>query len=179
MSNSLQDQLLKAGLVNEKKLKQHKRSKKKQAKQLPKGEQVVDETALQARQAREERARLDRERNEALQIEAQHKAIAAQIRQMIDVNRINRGRGQASYQFAQAGKIKKIFVSEEQHQQLSRGLIAIAQLDEQFELIPAPVAAKISERDQAAILVLHEKSAQQDDEDDPYADYPIPDDLMW
>ena len=179
MSNSLQDQLLTAGLVNEKKLKQHKRSKKKQAKQQPKGQQVVNEASELARQTREERAARDRARNQALQREAHAKAIAAQIRQMIEVNRIDRSRGKEPYQFAAGAKIKKIFVSDEQLQQLSRGQIAIVALDDQFELIPAVVAAKIAEREPGAVLVMHQKGEQQQDEDDPYADYPIPDDLMW
>jgi uncharacterized protein YaiL (DUF2058 family) len=181
MSNSLQDQLLKAGLVNEKKLKQHKRSKKKQTKQQPKGQEVVNEASDLARKARAERTRLDRERNESLQMQAEQKAVVAQIRQMIEVNRIDHDRGKTGYQFVQAGKIKKMYVSDEQHAQLSRGQIAIVELDGGHELIPANIAAKINERQPDAVLLLHEKSTQPDDpgEDDPYADYPIPDDLMW
>ena len=41
------------------------------------------------------------------------------------------------------------------------------------------VAEKIRQRDDAPILVLNERGAQDVDEDDPYKDFPIPDDLMW
>lgn len=179
MSNSLQDQLLKAGLVTEKKVKQHKRSQKKQAKQLPKGQVIVDETAVAAQQSREALATRDRERNRELQEVARVKAIRGQIRQMIEVNRIDRSGGDQSYQFAYEGKIKKIFVRREQHEQLARGQTGIARLDDRFEIIPAPIAQKIRERDEGAVLVLNEKQADKVDGDDPYADYPIPDDLMW
>ena len=179
MSNSLQDQLLKAGLVNEKKLKQHKRAKKKQSKLQPKGHEPESEASIIARQTRDERARKDREHNLALRAAAEEKAVASQIRQMIEDHRIDRSRGDIAYQFVDQGKIKKLYVNAEQQGQLSRGQIGIAKLDDAYQLIPANVAAKIQQRDQAAVLFLQEKSDQQTDEDDPYADYPIPDDLMW
>ena len=34
-------------------------------------------------------------------------------------------------------------------------------------------------RDEKSVLVANVKSQQQTDEDDPYKDYVIPDDLMW
>ena len=83
MKNSMQDQLLKSGLVDEKKLKQHQRASKKQAKQRGKGEQPVDEIKVAAEQARAERAERDRESNRILQEQAQQKAVAAQIVQLI------------------------------------------------------------------------------------------------
>jgi len=60
-----------------------------------------------------------------------------------------------------------------------RGLIAIARLDDGYELIPAAVADKISQRDGSAILVHNTRSASDLAADDPYAAYQIPDDLMW
>ena len=48
---SLQDQLLKAGVVDKKKANKIKQEKRKQAKQQPKNKQVVDENKELARQA--------------------------------------------------------------------------------------------------------------------------------
>ena len=45
-------------------------------------------------------------------------------------------------------------------------------------LVPAAVAEKITQRQAESIVVLNAKQ-QQEDEDDPYADFKIPDDLMW
>ena len=56
MANSLQDQLLKAGLVDQKKAKKVKQEKRKQAKQTPKGQQLEDEIKLAARQAQAEKS---------------------------------------------------------------------------------------------------------------------------
>ena len=53
-------------------------------------------------------------------------------------------------------------------------------VNDSYEVVPEPVARKIMERDEAAVVVLHERQQQaEQDEDDPYAGYEIPDDLMW
>jgi uncharacterized protein YaiL (DUF2058 family) len=87
--------------------------------------------------------------------------------------------GDIAYQFVDGGKIKKLQVSNLLQRQLARGQIAIVRDRDSYQLIPAAIAAKIAERDAQAVLVLHRAEAEAVDEDDPYADYPIPDDLMW
>jgi uncharacterized protein YaiL (DUF2058 family) len=176
---SLQDQLLKAGVIDKNKAKKIKQEKHKQTKQQPKNQPVVDETKELARRAQAEKAERDRETNRQRQAEADKRAIQAQIRQLIVSNRIPRGHGDATYQFSDQRKIKKLYVSHQLHDQLVRGLIAIARLDDGYELIPAAVADKISQRDGSAILVHNTRSASDLAADDPYAAYQIPDDLMW
>jgi uncharacterized protein len=177
--SSLQDQLLKAGVVNEKKAKQAKKEKRKAAKQQPKGKAVVDETKEQAKRAQAEKAERDRQINRQLQLKAEEKAVQAQIIQLIEMNRISRQGGDTPYQFADGKKIKKIHVTSQQQEQLVRGRLAIARLGEVYELVPAPVAEKILQRDEGAISLLNVSSQPEVDEEDPYADYEIPDDLMW
>jgi len=41
------------------------------------------------------------------------------------------------------------------------------------------VAEKIRQRDQESFIYIAENASQEVEEDDPYADYQIPDDLMW
>ena len=48
-----------------------------------------------------------------------------------------------------------------------------------YELLPAVAAEKIMQRDDAVIVLLNSNDKPEVDEDDPYADYQIPDDLMW
>ena len=176
---SLQDQLLKAGIVDKKKAKEIKKEQRKQAKQQPKGHAQVDEAKEQARLALEKKSEQDRKMNKELQAQAEKKAIQAQVIQLIKINKINRGSGEIAYQFTDEKKIKKLYVTGELQQQLIRGQIAIARLGESYELVPAPVAEKIQQRNEAAIVLLNQKDSQEVDEDDPYADYQIPDDLMW
>ena len=181
MANSLQDQLLGAGLVDAKKAKKVKQQKRKQAKQAPKGQQQSDELKQSVKQAQAKKAEKDREINRQRELERQQREIQAQIKQLIEVNRINRENGETAYQFADGKLIKKIYVTDTLFEQLTRGRIAIVALGDGYELVPSQIADKIAQRDEAAIKVLNERNTSVDTvgEEDPYADYEIPDDLMW
>ena len=179
---SLQDQLLNAGMVDKKKAKKIEKDKRKQAKQLPKGQKLTNETREQAQQTLNEKAQRDKETNRALQERAQVKAIAAQIKQLIETNRLDRSKGDIAFQFVDGKKIKKMHISALFQNQLGKGQIAIVKLGELYELVPTAVAEKIKQRDESLVVMLTENTgvnADQEDEDDPYADFKIPDDLMW
>lgn len=176
---SLQDQLLKAGLADEKKAKAIRNEKRKQRKQQPKGAVQESEAEIRARKAREEKAERDRQLNLQRQKEAEKKAIQAQIRQLVETNRLDRSRGETSYQFVDGKKIKKILVDDTMVDQLSRGRLAVVRLGENYDVVPEKVARKIMERDESAVVVLHDRKQDDQGEDDPYAGYEIPDDLMW
>ncbi|ENC42616.1 hypothetical protein ECP02999175_0366 [Escherichia coli P0299917.5] len=49
----------------------------------------------------------------------------------------------------------------------------------EYAIIPASVADKIAQRDASSIVLHSALSAEEQDEDDPYADFKVPDDLMW
>ncbi len=178
---SLQDQLLKAGVVDQKKAKQLNKEKRKAAKQSKaKGQPQVDEAKAAAAKALAEKSERDREMNRQRQAEVEKKAIQAQITQLINTNKLDRKAGDLAYQFVDGKKIKKLYVTSKLQDQLTKGQIAIVKQGDQYELVPARIAEKIKQRDEARVLVLHEKgNSAAVDEDDPYADYPIPDDLMW
>jgi uncharacterized protein YaiL (DUF2058 family) len=178
--SSLQDQLLKAGIVDEKKAKKIKQEKRKAAKQQPKGAVPVDENREEALRVLAAKAERDRQINRQNQAAAERKAVQAQIKQLIEVNRVERGQGEIAYQFSDGVKIKKLYVTDKLQQQLVNGRLAIVRLAERYELVPAAVAQKIRQRDTELVLVLNSRTeADQQAEDDPYADYQIPDDLMW
>lgn len=69
--------------------------------------------------------------------------------------------------------------------QLINGRLAIACLvinnsgECEYAIIPASVADKIAQRDADSIVVNSALSQEEQDEDDPYADFKVPDDLMW
>ena len=176
---SLQDQLLKAGIVDAKKAKKLVKEKRKETKSQPKGHARVDEAREQARRSQEEKAERDRALNRQLQAANEKKAIQAQIVQLIKMNRIERAGGDTPYQFVDGKKIKKIHVSARLLDELSRGRIAIARLEGGYELLPAAAAKKIIERDESAIVLLNSSDSEAPGDDDPYAAYEIPDDLMW
>lgn len=170
---------MKAGLADEKKVKALKKEKHKQRKQQPKGTLEVNETQERALQARAEKAERDRKLNQQRHEEAQRKAVQAQIRQLVEANRLPRKYGETAYQFVHDKKIKKIFVEEPMLDQLSWGRLAVVFVNDTYELVAEGVARKIMERDPSAVVVLHERKIDDVGTDDPYADYEIPDDLMW
>jgi uncharacterized protein YaiL (DUF2058 family) len=178
MANSFGDQFLKAGLVNKTKLTQAEKAKNKKQKLKNQKVEVVDEAALAARQAAAEKAARDLELNRQKKEEAERKAIAAQVRQLIELNRLPRDDGDVGYHFQDGTAVKKIFVSQAVHDKLGRGLLAIVRFDDGYEVIPSVVAEKIKLRDESCI-VSNETSQLEVGEDDPYADYKVPDDLMW
>jgi len=98
---------------------------------------------------------------------------------VVNGSKVDRKDGEKTYNFTFGKKVKTIYVTDDQHAQLSKDQLVIIHLDNDvFELVPKVVATKISERD-AARVVLNEQADSTPKEDDPYADYEIPDDLMW
>jgi uncharacterized protein YaiL (DUF2058 family) len=179
---SLQDQLLKAGLIDAKKAKQANKEKRKETNVARRSsEEVVDEVKQSAEQARLEKIERDRELNRQRDLELQQKAIAAQIKQLIENYRQSKGagNGDVEYNFTDGKLIKKMRVSTLVLEQIARGLLAVVKLGEGYELVPRIVADKIAQRDDKFVVVANTKQDNKVDEDDPYKDYVIPDDLMW
>jgi len=88
MANSFGDQLLKAGLVSRDKLNKAKKSKYRQQKtEKKKPGDGVNEASETARRLAAEKAERDRELNRLQKEAAGHRAIQAQIRQLIELNR--------------------------------------------------------------------------------------------
>ena len=176
---SLQDQLLKAGLIDTKKAGKIKKAKYRQVQQKQKNKiETLDEAKLAAQQAQAEKVEHDRQLNRQRKREAERKAIAAQVRQLIEMNRQPRDDGDIGYSFSDGALIKRIYVTVTQLKQLGNGRLCIIKLDEHYELIPTLVAEKIQLRDEST-QILSNKPTEAPDEDDPYADFQVPDDLMW
>lgn len=184
---SLQDQLLKAGLVNQKQAKQAEKEKKKQQKAARKQQpNTLNDSKDAAKQAREEKAARDRETNRQRDEQARQRAIQAQIVQLIKNNALDRKDAEVSYHFTDA-KVRKLLVTELMQQQLSRGQLAVVKLKElsghiSYEVVSSQVADKIAQRDDAVVIVKNDLSQSRNDQDDPngwYSDFEIPDDLMW
>lgn len=175
MASSLQNQLLKAGLTDS------KRAKKVHQQKLEEGKKAAEEVKEQVRLAQQAKAERDKELNRQKKEELERKAIGAQIRQLIDMNKIDRQKADVAYQFTDHNKIKKLYVTELLLSQLVKGQIAVVRFADAYELVPARVAEKIAQRDADSIVVLNVPGAHETAvaEDDPYADYKIPDDLMW
>ena len=176
---SLQEQLKQAGLVTDKQLKKAQKNIHRQEMRVRQGVEV-DETKLDAEKALAEKQARDKEENRLLFEKAQTKALHAQVRQLIEMNR-QREKGDVAYNFTEQNKVKKIYISEKNKKEINRGFLAIVKHNDDYELVPEGVARKIMARlpngYEAFIIYLYETT--EVDEDDPYKDFPIPDDLDW
>ncbi|WGG49861.1 DUF2058 domain-containing protein [Rugamonas sp. DEMB1] len=176
---SLQEQFLKAGLVDKTKVKLANQDKSKQKKvERRTGTQSVDEVRLAAQEVQRKNAERARELNAQRDAAATQKAIVAQIAQMVQQNRQGKGNGDIAYNFTHGSKIERIYVSAAVQAHLVAGRLVIVCLAGVFELVPRVIADKIAERD-AALVVRVNKASAEVDADDPYAAFQIPDDLMW
>lgn len=75
--------------------------------------------------------------------------------------------------------MKKIYVDKAMQDQLVAGRLAIVNYNDDYEVVPAGVADKITLRDESIVVLNNVISEEEKDEDDPYAEFVIPDDLMW
>jgi uncharacterized protein YaiL (DUF2058 family) len=182
MGNPFQDQLLKAGLVTKKqvqKVQQDKKRKNKQQQQHSKKEKVVDETKLKAQRAAEEKAKRDRELNRKKEEQARQKAISIEINQLITNNCLARDEScDIVYNFEHNKKVRRVYVDDEMKKQIVQGKLGIARIEGRYELVTKAIAEKIQQRNEKRVVIF---SGDQKtvDENDPYADHQIPDDLMW
>lgn len=179
---SLQDQLRKSGLISSQKAKQANAQKRKKNKQVRAG--AEDETVARREQlALESAAQVERDRelNREKQKSAQVRAVAAQIVQLVEMNTIDNGDESVSFNFTFDGKIRTLHIGEEIRDALVRGHLAIVRSGNATALVPSGVAQKIAARDTDAVVLLNEGSSEADatDRDDPYAEFEVPDDLMW
>lgn len=195
MGKSLADQLLKAGLVDQKKVKDVQKAQRKQAKQQKQGKAAksvaTDESQARLARQRAEKAERDRQLNLQRQAAEKRKALQADIRQILEKHAVHPD-GDIRFNFTEsqlvAGKttkkVKQIYVSKKDQDKLAAGVLTICRDKDRFVLVAAEVADKLLERDASIVVFRAEragtnKTEDQSDEDDPYKDYVVPDDLMW
>lgn len=174
----LRDQLLKSGLVNEKQVK--KAQKEKHKEQRNQGKSVVPEDKVRLQQAQAEKAERDRLLNQQRKEEAERKALVAQVRQLIETQRIAKTEGDIPFNFTDGGTVKKLYLDRKLRDPLVKGHTAIVKLDDRYEIVPRETAEKIGQRLAEAVIFLNDAvKSEEPAADDPYAAYQVPDDLIW
>jgi uncharacterized protein YaiL (DUF2058 family) len=180
MKLSLQEQLLKSGLISAAKAKSINSDKRKQTQQQRKNKvEVLDEAKGLVQKAQAEKIEKDRALNQIRQQQEEQKQLAAQVKQMIELNRLPRDPEGLAYNFTDDNKVKRLYVSETMRDQIAEGKLAIVRLGTSYEVVSAEVAKKIQSRDKALVIVFNEPNKTTDVADDPYAAYQVPDDLIW
>jgi len=180
MGDSLQEQLIKAGLISTQRADKLNQQPKKQPKQKKAARQINKKPALDPTimAQQEKKAAQDKALNAAKEQQAAQKALKAEIRDLVLAHQIKIENGTETYYFQHINRAKRILVTKEQHEQLSKGLLAISVLDKNNYLLPIEIGKKILERaPQYAIYVASQE--ERPNENDPYANFQVPDDLRW
>ena len=131
---------------------------------------------------------LENLRDRALAAESKAKAqiaeLRAQARQIIKDRKVPRS-GESEYRFTADGAIRTVLVNEDLRKKLSSGALVIARMDQSYELLLRAAAEKVRERDASLIVLDHgqdlgsEPSASTSEDDAYYAQFKVPDDLVW
>jgi len=177
---SLQDQLLKAGLTSEHKAKVAKSEKRKAQKKKKKGA-TSDPSDLQKHiaQTKLEQQKKAEEQNQAKKAELKEREQVARVKQILEHHNQDEIRGELTFNFTYNNKVKELDVDEPTKNALSKGRLAICVLEGQFFVLQDEPARKVAEVDEKYIVFHVADDSQGPDENDPYADYEIPDDLVW
>lgn len=205
MRNALHEQLLKAGLVDEKRLEDAEREKRRERipspmnrpvnKPASRPENRLDnrsENRPENKQAKKDQrekhrapppsasAKTNRTESEAKKAEAQagRRMLEREIVQVIKANRQKHNDGDEVYNFVDGKKIGRIYVTPDMHAQLTRGEFAIVRLRTRYAVVPTATAVGIAEKAPDYLVVAHQ-GVKPDSEDPAYAEHPIPDDLRW
>ncbi|MBU0485411.1 MAG: DUF2058 domain-containing protein [Proteobacteria bacterium] len=161
MGNPFQDKFLKAGLVNKKQVKkiahEHRISKKQDKNSI--STEATSKIEQEIAAQKERNKELNRQHNE----EKQQRERLAQVRQMIEQNRLPKDERGEAYNFVEKNKIKKIYVPAEIADQLSYGQAAIVKFGTGYEVVPTKTARQISSRDPETVVVLQEQEEDPSD----------------
>lgn len=179
MSSSLRDQLIAAGLVSQKQVRQATQPKRppQQSKKAPPPPSPAE---LASQRAQAEKFARDQALNRKRQEKAERKARRAQIEQMIEQSALPRVDSEEFYNFVDGGKIKRIAVTAEMRGRIQSGDVVLVRSGPGFRLVPAAAAEKIRERDPSVtVSAAPATEAAAPVEDDPYRDFVVPDDLKW
>lgn len=182
---SLREQLLQAGLVSEKQVRQAEQQKQRQnfndRKQVGKKERDQREAARVAEQQRVAAAKAakDAELNRKREEKAAAKARWAEIRQLVEQHRIAKPESDEYYNFMMNGKIGRVAVDAPLRERIVRGEVGIVRCDGRYELLPSEIAARIKEREARAVVPPPSEQPSGTPVDEAYKDFVVPDDLMW
>ena len=180
--NPLQEQLLKAGLVKKSKLAEVAREQNRA--RHAKGPSGPGEIQLETERTRAEKVERDRALAAAHKAKARITELRAQARQIIEDRKVPRS-GESGYRFTADGTIRTLLINEDLRKKLSSGTLVIARIDESYELLPRAAAEKVRERDASMIVLDHgqdvgsEPSTATSEDDAYYAQFQVPDDLVW
>jgi uncharacterized protein YaiL (DUF2058 family) len=190
MGNDLREQLLKAGLATQDQAREAGRKVAAERKQQSKGKKkkkkgqgggsLADKNSAAYRAAMAQAAKVarDRELNAEREAARRQRSLSAQVLDLLQGNAQEREGGDLAYNFVQDSRIRHIYVNAGQRKALAAGRLAIIGMDNGYYLVEHAVADRALTLE-PTLFVHRAEPEPAPEEDDPYADFPVPDDLMW
>lgn len=132
--------------------------------------------AIRAQREKEERIEAERVKQEEARKRREAKA---KLTEWAKDKALNDPNAEIARHFPYGGKIKRIYVNEEQLKRLNTGELGVIQIDGRYSLVTAEALAEAEAIFAPAVALKVDPNAPI--EDDPYADpkYKVPDDLVW
>ncbi len=186
MSLSLREQLLQAGLVSSKQAKQAEQKQHQQTRQQQKTQPRSQPAAptpqqLAQQKAHAEKVARDQELNRQRQEQRERQARLAEIRQLVEQNRIPRIESDDYFNFVHKNKVHRIAVDAALRERITNGQVIIVRYGKFYAPVLPDIAARVRERDAESVVDLNAQltTSSEPAEDDPYKDFVVPDDLKW
>lgn len=200
MADSLRDQLIAAGYEAPKKEAKRKPRPQDNKKNHPKGKKSGDKHKARSKKqaptpgsatpggkgtGKGGRGNNAAHSAEALQAIEERKKLKAQIKILIDENKLDKWKGEVVYRYLVEKRIRELYVTEEIHKQLAERAVAVTRLNGDTYLVPLATAEKIKEINPQWSVFNTDVNAEDNAElataesDTDYANYKVPDDLKW
>jgi uncharacterized protein len=104
-----------------------------------------------------------------------------QLQRLAETHGRNDPAASIAHHFVRANRVKRIYVTAEQHAALAAGTLAIVGFGDRHHVVDLDTLERMQAIDPRifALRAEPDPSADAPPADDPYAEYPVPDDLMW
>ena len=111
-------------------------------------------------------------------------ALNLRIRALLDTHALNDKNAESVFHFRRENAVRRVYATDEQRRGLAGGELAIVGFRRRHHIVPAAVADEIHAL--RPIVFIHradpepaEGGSEEAQADDPYRDFPVPDDLYW
>ncbi|WOT06823.1 DUF2058 domain-containing protein [Shewanella youngdeokensis] len=180
MANPFQEQLLKAGLVSKQKVRDTKTQKRRDKKaKVDDGSDLLKKEIAAKKLAQIAK---DKQLNEQRFKEASEKGLVRGLVTEFKKFAISPARdADIKFNYTFENKIFSLYVDQKMQGQLLKGQLGIIRHEDVSYLVPHKLVERVNLLVPAWVGYLWSKEDNVEvvEEDDPYADYVIPDDLMW
>ena len=174
MSDSLREQMLKAGFKETAKAKQTGNKQRRTAK--PKNNSAGRNPA--AKNVNTGPSSIELANIAKREAVAERKRIKAEIKAIIEAEKIEKTAGETAHSYVVGKRIKQMFVTEAIKEKLVAVELVITRLNGSTYLIPSETGERVKALNPDWVVIVPTTQSTSD-VDDEYADYQVPDDLKW